>query len=345
MLSSKYLPPLLVLLLLGNVTKTLIEAAFCEPDDLNCEQKPVGPDHDKYNGNYHHKMKYDIKETPIQIPRNISSTLTLNDGVEMPLFGLGMCCDNPDWNVDIQEVMTLALDHGYIMFDTAASYNTEIETGDGIKNYPIERKDVFVVTKLWNDQHGKENVNQAFHKSLSNLDIGYVDLYLIHSPYGGKILETYDAMLDLKEQGFIRSVGVSIFGIQHLEGIKQSGRPLPSVNQIELHPWQRKEHIVEYCRQEGVAVMGYSPLTRGIKLDDPDLVSIAQRYGVTTAQLLIRWSVQSGFITIPKSFKHDRIIQNAKVFDWSISEEDFSLMNSFPDWSCSWDPTVEPWEG
>ncbi len=318
---------------------------FCDPSNLECDDKPQGPDHYFYD----HETdadKSDNRESSIDIAKNITSYIALNDGVKIPLFGLGLCCEDTNHYTDIGEVMRLALEHGYRMFDTAAVFNTEIDTGRAIQKTAVKREDIFVVTKLWNDQHGTKNAKKAFHESLKKLSLDYIDMYLIQSPSGGHILDTYDAILELKEQGLVRSVGVSNFGIQHLEGIKQSGRPMPSVNQIELHPWQRKEDIVQYCRKEGIALMGYSPLTRGEKLKDPILLKMTQEYKVSTAQLLIRWSLQNGFITIPKAFGHDHIVENTHVFDWSIIEQDLSVLNRLPDWSNSWAPgMVDPWGG
>jgi len=177
------------------------------------------------------------------------------------------------------------------------------------------------------------------------MNLDYIDMFLIHSPYEGRNIETYEALLDLKKQGLIRSVGVSNFGIVHLEGLKTAGLPAPSVNQIELHPYQRKEDLVKYCLDNDIAPMGYSPLTRGHHLNDPVFVQMAANYGRTPAQILIRWSIQQGYITIPKSVQFDRILENADVYNFSLSEEDMQILNSLPNASVSWDPTVSPWEG
>lgn len=160
------------------------------------------------------------------------------------------------------------------------------------------------------------------------MDTGYVDLYLIHAPLSGRVLETYDTMLELKNQGKIRSVGVSNFGIQHLEALEKAGRPLPSVNQIELHLWQKKQDLVKYCREKGIAVMGYSPLAKGKRLDDPEINDMAKNYGKNIGQLMIRYSVQMGYITIPKSQNLARIISNADVFNWTINDENMKYIVS-----------------
>jgi len=175
--------------------------------------------------------------------------------------------------------------------------------------------------------------------------VGTVDLFLIHSPGGGKNVESFKALLDLKKQGIIRSAGVSNFGIVHLEGLRQAGLPAPSVNQIELHPYHRNEDIVEYCREHNIAVMGYAPLTRCKNLSDPDLAIISNRHIKTVAQVLIRWSVQHGYITIPKSTNEGRIVENTNVFDFNLTDEDLKSLTGKPDFISGWDPTKSSWEG
>ena len=155
-----------------------------------------------------------------------------------------------------------------------------------------------------------------------------MDLYLLHAPQGGHCAEAYRALLEAKKQGKIRSLGVSNFGVAHLEALAKLGLDKPSVNQIELHPWQQKKDIVKYCREHDIIVMGYSPLAKGQKIKDKTIVSIAQRLSKTPAQILIRWSVQHGFITIPKTSQASRLQVNADVFDWSIPDEDMTILVS-----------------
>jgi diketogulonate reductase-like aldo/keto reductase len=281
----------------------------------------------------------------VQIATSLSSVITLNDGVIMPLFGLGTYRLSSGGERNAENITSFALKNGYRLLDTAALYGNEQEVGRGIRQSGLQRSEVFVVTKLLTDLHGYKECTDAFNDSLKKLGTEYVDLYLIHSPSGGKLLETYDAMLDLKKKGLIRSVGVSNFGIQHLEGLRKAGKPLPSTNQIELHPMMRKQDIVDYCREHNIAVMGYSPLAKGKKMDDQQLNAVAKKYNKSLAQLMIRWSVQKGYITIPKTSKSERVLENAQVFDWSISDEDMQMMETLPTYGCTWDPTVSAWEG
>jgi len=277
----------------------------------------------------------------VRVGTRLADRIPLNDGTSMPLFGLGMFRCETGAGGEAEIVAREALKNGYRMIDTAEYYGNEADVGAAVKTCGVPREDIFVVTKLWD--HGYDTCMRHFSDSFKKLDIGYVDLFLLHHPYQGKNLETYDAMLELKKQGLVKSVGVSNYGVQHLEGLKAAGRPTPSVNQIELHPWQRKEDIVKYCRKNGIAVMGYSPLTKGQRLNDAEILQLSKKYGKTPGQVLIRWSVQSGFITIPKTSKVKRITENCDVFDWSLSEEDMRHLNSFSKWSCSWDPTVTEW--
>lgn len=277
------------------------------------------------------------------VAKDISARITLNDGVSMPLFGLGVYEASSGVGGEAEKAVEYAISKGYRLIDTAEFYQNEADVGRGVKNSSIKREDVFVVTKLWDN--GYSRCKKIFNESLKKLDLKYVDLYLIHAPSSGKVVETYKAMLELKEQGLIRSVGVSNFGVQHLEGLASAGLPKPSVNQIELHPWQQKLEIVKYCRANEITVMGYSPLVKGQRFDDKTLNQIAKKYKKTTAQILIRWSVQHGYITIPKSSKPQRIVENMQVFDWSIDDADMAVLNSFPDKSCTWNPCKSSWTG
>nr|KAG5707719.1 hypothetical protein BaRGS_003294 [Batillaria attramentaria] len=202
----------------------------------------------------------------------------------------------------------------------------QADVGEGVKKAGLKREDVFLVTKLW--ENGYESCRDEFSASLNALDCGYVDLYLIHSPSAGRVVESYKAMMEFQQKGLIRSVGVSNFGIHHLEGMKKAGLPTPAVNQIELHPWMKRQDLVRYCRENGIAVMGYSPLVKAERLKDPTLVSVAKNINRTVGQTLIRYSVQMGYITIPKTTRPERITENADVFDWSIPEEEMARLVS-----------------
>ncbi|XP_064597765.1 uncharacterized oxidoreductase YtbE-like [Liolophura sinensis] len=275
--------------------------------------------------------------------KSLSSTVKLNDGVSMPLFGLGTYLLKPGVGGEAELAVKHALKVGYRMIDTAEFYGNEADVGRAIRESGVKREDIFLVSKIWD--HGYDQCRKTVQNALNKMELGYIDLYLIHTPLGGQNCDTYRAMMEFKEQGLIKSCGVSNFGVHHLEGLKEAGLPTPSVNQLELHPWQQKADIASYCQNNEITLMGYSPLTKGQRLQEPSLVDIAKKYNKSPAALLLRWSVQRGIVTIPKSGNLDRITENAQVFDWSISVDDMNKLNSFPQWSCTWNPTTSPWQG
>lgn len=228
------------------------------------------------------------------------------------------------------------------MLDSAKFYQNEAQIGDGIRSSGLTRSNIFVTTKLFTTSGGRQSAIDAIEDSLAKMNIGYIDQYLLHCPQGGKVLECYDVMLEYQKKGLIKTVGVSNFGVGHLEAMKNSGRPLPQVNQIELHPWCTQEEIVRWCRANDVVVVGYSPLAKNERLREPIVVEMAKRYGKSAAQILIRYSVQKGFVTIPKSIKPSRIEENASVFDFRLSEADmekFDEIGRRGREGCTWDPT------
>lgn len=281
--------------------------------------------------------------TSLRRATSIDSTIRLNDGVLMPLYGLGLYLAEPGQVAE--ETVIFALKNGYKLLDTAQIYGNEADVGSGLIKSGIAREDVFIVSKIYTTNHGYEATMASVNASLERLQTKYVDLFLIHSPYGGLNVETYQALLDLKKKGVIRSVGVSNFEVQHLNGLKEAGLPMPSVNQIELHPFQRRDYLVTICNEYGIAIMGYSPLARGYKFDDITLITLAEKYQKTMAQVMLRWSVQKGFITIPKSTKPERILENGNVFDFSLSPEDMNLLDNTDQFTCGWDTSEYVWEG
>ena len=204
-----------------------------------------------------------------------------------------------------------------------------------------------MTTKLWSDVRGEAATIADCKQSLQRLGMDYVDLYLIHSPHDGNLVPTYQAMHRLKADGLVKSVGVSNFGVHHLEGLKAAGLPPPSCNQIELHVFLQQPEIVGYCRAAGIAVTAYSPLGKGAWCSRKEVVELAAKYGKTAAQLLIRWSLQTGHVCIPKSSNPGRIAENFDVFgDFVISAEDMKALAAFDAAEhCTWDPTTCPWEG
>jgi len=232
---------------------------------------------------------------------------------------------------------------GYLHLDCAKFYKNEADVGKGIEKSGIPREKIFVTTKLFTTKYGKEGATKRIEESLELMKFSFIDQYLLHAPHGGKVLECYDVLLNYQKKGIIKSVGVSNFGVKHLEALKNSGRPLPQVNQIELHPWCTNEDIVKWCRDHNVAVVGYSPLAQGKYLNDPFLIQLSKKYSKSPAQILIRWSLQKGFVTIPKSVKPERILENSKVFDFSLTAEEVAKFDEYgraKKGNVCWDPTV-----
>lgn len=254
----------------------------------------------------------------------IDSEVELLNGVAMPRLGLGV------WRAqsggETEKAVAAALRTGYRMIDTASMYGNEADVGRAIRASGIAREDVFVTTKVWNDQQGYDSTMRAFEQSCANLDLGYVDLYLVHWPVPGKYKETYRALEELYEQGRVKAIGVSNFKIHHLEDLMGSCRIKPMVNQVELHPMLTQKKLLMYCRKEGIQVESWRPLMQG-NLDLPLLNELSARYGKTPAQIVIRWHLQQGIVTIPKSVQESRIRENADVFDFELAPEDMNRLD------------------
>lgn len=250
---------------------------------------------------------------------------TLRDGFAIPMLGLGTYMTGG-------EAVSWALQAGYRLIDTASLYQNEDDVGRAIRESGIPREDIYVVTKLWNSDHGRRRTIKAFEESLSKLGLEYVDLYLMHSAMGGKTVETWDAMCELKERGLTRSVGVANFNAHHLTELKNE-RPdsIPVVNQIETHPFLAWNECVTYCQRENIAIMAYSPLAKAEKMKDPTLCKIARQYSKSSAQIMIKWSLQNDFICIPKSSRKERIAENFNIFDFRMSERDVQTLSNLDD--------------
>jgi len=258
--------------------------------------------------------------------KNLQSTTTLLNGVQMPIFGLGV------WQVEDGESVIhsvkSAIKAGYKAIDTAAIYKNERGVGQAIKESGVAREDLFITTKVWNSDQGYESTFAAYEESLEKLGLEYVDLYLIHWPVAGKYKETWKALEKLYKDGRVRAIGVCNFHQHHLDDLLTDVEVVPMVNQIELHPLLSQELLRNYCASEGIKVTAWSPLGRGRLLDNPDLASIAAKYNKTVAQVILRWDLQNDVIVIPRSTKEERIIENADIFDFEISVEDMAFINS-----------------
>ncbi len=253
--------------------------------------------------------------------------VTLNDGNSIPQVGLGVWQTPAD---ETERAVTAALQAGYRHIDTAAAYRNEAETGRGLADSGVPREDVFLVTKLWNSDQGYDSALAAFDASLDRLGVDYLDLYLIHWPVpaNNAYVDTFKAFAHLRDQGRVRSIGVSNFAPEHLDVLIDSTGIVPAVNQIELHPLLPQHELREVHAKLGIATEAWSPLGQGSLLTDPVISGIAERHGKTPAQVLIRWHIHLGNIVIPKSVNPERIVSNFDVFDFDLDEKDMSAIAS-----------------
>lgn len=254
----------------------------------------------------------------------------MNDGNSIPQVGLGVWQTPPE---DTERAVATALEAGYRHIDTAAAYRNEREVGEALKKSGLPRDQVFITTKLWNSDQGYGSTLRAFDKSMDRLGLDSLDLYLIHwpMPANGAFVETFKAFADLREQGRIRSIGVSNFEPEHLRELVDATGIVPAVNQIELHPLLQQEELREMHAQMGIATEAWSPLGQGSLLSNDTVVSVAEAHGKTPAQVLIRWHMQLGNIVIPKSVTPERIVSNFDVFDFELSEQDMASVSTLGD--------------
>lgn len=250
--------------------------------------------------------------------------VTLRNGVEMPKVGLGVYkMTNPEETV---RAITVALETGYRAIDTASFYDNEKEVGEAIRISGIPREEIFVTTKVWNDDQGYDETLRAFEKSLSLLGLDYIDLYLTHWPVPGKFVDTYRAIERLYEEKLIRVPGVSNHHEKHLDELAKQVNVLPMVNQIEISPYLQQPELRHYCQERDIAVTAWSPLGRGQVLSDPVINQIAEAHGRTPAQVILKWHLQVGNIIIPKSVTPSRIKENFDLEGFTLTEEDMQLI-------------------
>jgi diketogulonate reductase-like aldo/keto reductase len=256
---------------------------------------------------------------------NITSKVRLNNGVEMPWLGLGVF--RAEDGKEVENAVVAALKHGYRSIDTASVYQNEQGVGTGIKNSGVPREEVFLTSKVWNSDQGYKTTMKAFEESLDRLQTDYLDLYLIHWPKGKLSLETWKALEELYEKGLIRAIGVSNFLEHHLKDLLAGCNVVPAVNQIEFHPELIQPQLLEYCKEKGIQPEAWSPIMKGKVLNIPVLQALAAKYQKTPVQIVLRWDIQKGVVTIPKSVKPERIVANADIFDFEITDEDMAKID------------------
>ena len=271
----------------------------------------------------------------------LKSTVRLNNGIPMPLLGLGVYLMRS--GRETYEAVRAALETGYRLVDTAAVYRNEVDSGRAVRDSGIPREEVFITTKLWNDDHGYDAAMRAFDASLRRLGTSFIDLYLIHFPVPDVRKESWRALEKILQSGRARSIGVSNYTIRHLKELLGQSGVVPAVDQVEFSPFLYQRDLLEFCRENGIQVEAYAPLTAGRRLHDPHITAIANRHGRTNAQVLLRWAVQHGLVVIPKSAHPDRIAENARIFDFELSSEEVTELDGLHDgFRSSWDPTAVP---
>ncbi|RTE09952.1 aldo/keto reductase [Paenibacillus whitsoniae] len=262
--------------------------------------------------------------------QNIQDTVALHNGVQMPRLGLGVfqVADGPE----VVDSVKAAIGTGYRSIDTAAIYGNEASVGQGLREaiteHGVAREALFVTSKVWNADLGYDATLAAYEASLQKLGLAQLDLYLIHWPVEGKYSEAWRALEDLYLAGRVRAIGVSNFHVHHLETLMQTARIKPMVNQVELHPLLAQQELDAYCREHGIQLEAWSPLMQGQLLEHPVIQAIGARHGKSVAQVILRWDLQRGIVTIPKSTKPHRIQENASLFDFELSAAEMQAIDA-----------------
>ena len=256
---------------------------------------------------------------------NLQTRVKLNNGVEIPWVGLGVFQSEP--GPETQQAVEWALELGYRHIDTAAFYENERSVGNALKAVGLPRDEVFVTTKVWNSDQGYDKTLAAFEQSIEKLQLDIVDLYLVHWPIEATRLETWKALEHLFKEGIVRAIAVSNFLVHHLEELAANSSIVPAVNQVEFHPFVLQKDLLDYDHEHGIRHEAWSPLTRAKLWDNPVIDEIAGAHGKTRAQVLLRWDLQHGVVTIPKSVHKERISENADLFDFELTDEEMQKLD------------------
>ena len=259
------------------------------------------------------------------MPTSLKDTTTLHNGVEMPWFGLGVF--KVKEGSEVIESVKAAIKNGYKSIDTAAIYQNEEGVGQGIREAGVPREELFITSKVWNSDQGYDSTLQAYETSLKKLGLDYLDLYLIHWPGKTKYKETWKALEKLYKDGRVRAIGVSNFKVHHLEDLLKDAEIKPMVNQVEYHPHLTQKELLAFCQKEGIQLEAWSPLKQGQLLNDPVITEVAAKYSKSAAQVILRWDLQNKVVTIPKSIKEQRIIENADIFDFELTSEEMEKID------------------
>jgi 2,5-diketo-D-gluconate reductase A len=258
---------------------------------------------------------------------SIMQNVKLNNGVEMPILGFGVF-QIPD-AIECEQAVLEAIDCGYRLIDTAASYMNEVAVGQAIKKSSVIREELFITTKLWVQDSGYEQTKAAFHKSLNKLELDYLDLYLIHQPYGD-IFGSWRAMQELHAEGKIRAIGVANFQPDRIIDLILNSGFAPAINQIETHPFQQQISNQEFLQNNNVQIQSWGPFAEGKNniFQNETLLAIGTKYQKSVAQVILRWLIQRGVVAIPKSVRKERMIENFNIFDFELSADDIQMIQT-----------------
>lgn len=255
---------------------------------------------------------------------SITQCTELNNGIKMPWLGLGVY--KTQEGAQVEQAIADALEAGYRSIDTAAAYGNEEGVGRAIAASGVKREELFITTKVWNSNQGYESTLKAFEDSRRKLQLDVIDLYLVHWPVAGKYKDTYRALEKLYKDGHVRAIGVSNFLIPHLEDLLGSCEVVPAVNQVEFQPFLTQPELQSYCKDRNIQLEAWSPLLQG-HLDVPLLQDIGHKHGKSAAQVILRWDLQNGIVTIPKSVTKCRIIENANIFNFELTAGEMEAIN------------------
>ncbi|MES2520753.1 MAG: aldo/keto reductase [Bacteroidota bacterium] len=250
----------------------------------------------------------------------------LNNGVKMPLLGLGVY---DMYNREAEQAVEWALQIGYQLIDTASMYENEVEIGNGIRRSGVDRKDIFLTTKVNNSEQGYDNTLKAFDESLKKLNCEYIDLYLVHWPLKETRKETWQALEYLYSSGQVRAIGVANYLQPFLDELDTYKTIIPTVNQVEFSPFLFQNDLFQHCRNNQIQLQAYTPLVRGQRLGDARLMALAEKYHKTPAQIILRWAIQHGISTVPKSSNLARLQENFQIFDFEISQDNMTEIDGF----------------
>jgi diketogulonate reductase-like aldo/keto reductase len=251
---------------------------------------------------------------------------TLNNGISMPLLGLGVY---DMYQKEAIQAVLWALEIGYRLIDTASMYRNETEIGEAVRQSQVPRNELFITTKVNNIDQGFDKTLRAFDQSMQKLNCDYIDLYLVHWPLRSTRKDTWLALEKLYQEGRVKAIGVANYLIPFLEELKSYAQVVPTANQVEFSPYLYLSDLLKYCQNQSIQLQAYTPLIRGQKNNDPKLLTLAEKYSKTPAQIILRWALQHGVSTIPKSSNLNRLQENFNVFDFEISAEDMQKIDNF----------------